>query len=342
MNSASSLKPIAVSCGDPSGIGPDVILTAVAICSRSLPAFVCFGDPAQLASRAATLGLAVEIVSIAQVADVNALTGTALPVLPLSERFVELPGEPTSAHAKGILEAIERCVDGIQAELFCGMVTAPIAKKPLYDAGFKHPGHTEFLGALAEKIDPARARAVMMIAGPDLRTVPVTIHIPLADVPSALLPSDIEATIEIVDRDLKSRFGIASPRLAVAGLNPHAGEGGALGGEDDQIVAPAIAAARSRGIDARGPLPADTMFHAAARTTYQAAICMYHDQALIPAKTLAFDDGVNITLGLPFIRTSPDHGTAFDIAGTGKARADSFIAALKACEAMALAKARGA
>ena len=341
MNRNDSLKPIAVSCGDPSGIGPDVILTAVATHGRNLPAFACFGDPSQLAARASTLELPVEIVSIAQVADAVGLADNMLPVLPLAERFVEQPGEPTSAHAKGILEAIERCVDGIQAGLFCGMVTAPIAKKPLYDAGFEHPGHTEFLGALAKSIDGKRARAVMMIAGPDLRTVPVTIHIPLADVPSALHQSDIEATIEVVDRDLKSRFGIASPRLAVAGLNPHAGEGGALGIEDDQIVAPAIVATNEKGIDARGPLPADTMFHAAARTSYDAAICMYHDQALIPAKTLAFDDGVNITLGLPFIRTSPDHGTAFDIAGTGKARSDSFIAALRACEAMALEEATG-
>ncbi|MEO1748436.1 MAG: 4-hydroxythreonine-4-phosphate dehydrogenase PdxA [Pseudomonadota bacterium] len=334
-----NLKPIAVSCGDPSGIGPDIILRAVATQGEDLPVFVCFGDPGQLAARANRLGLSVEVVPIKRAEEAQNLPAGTLPVLALSESFVEQPGEPTVAHARGILEAIERCVDGIQAGLFSGMVTAPIAKKPLYDAGFEHPGHTEFLGALAEKIDPARSRAIMMIAGPDLKTVPVTIHIPLADVPSALTQSDIEATIEIVDRDLRNRFGIAAPRLAVSGLNPHAGESGALGSEDDEIVAPAIAAVKGVGIDARGPLPADTMFHAAARATYDAAICMYHDQALIPAKTLAFDDGVNITLGLPFIRTSPDHGTAFDIAGTGKARPDSFIAALKACEAMAFAEA---
>ncbi|MEO0542857.1 MAG: 4-hydroxythreonine-4-phosphate dehydrogenase PdxA [Pseudomonadota bacterium] len=329
-------KPIAVSCGDPSGIGPDVILAAICMQTDPLPPFVCFGDPDQLALRAELLGLNVDVSVLVTPSDAFDAAPRSLPVVPLSARFAEQPGKATADHAKGILEAIERAVQGAVDGKFCGVVTAPIAKKPLYDAGFQHPGHTEFLGELAGRIDPNRARAVMMIAGPELRTVPVTIHIPLADVPSALKQADIEETIEIVHRDLQSRFGISAPRIAVAGLNPHAGESGALGVEDDTVVAPAVTRKRAVGLDVRGPLPADTMFHAAARTAYDAAICMYHDQALIPAKTLAFDDGVNITLGLPFIRTSPDHGTAFDIAGTGKARPDSFIAALRACETMAL------
>ncbi|MEO1701677.1 MAG: 4-hydroxythreonine-4-phosphate dehydrogenase PdxA [Pseudomonadota bacterium] len=333
-------KPIAVSCGDPSGIGPDIILAAVATEGSALPPFACLGDPDQLSARASALGLALDVLPIAGAGAFTSPDNKVLSVIALSERFAEQPGEPTTAHAKGIIEAIERCVDGIVGGEFSAMVTAPIAKKPLYDAGFGYPGHTEFLGALAEKIDPKRSRPVMMIAGPDLKTVPVTIHIPLACVPNELHRADIEATIEIVNADFKARFGVPSPKIVVAGLNPHAGEGGALGNEDDALIAPAIAAMRTKGIEVRGPLPADTMFHAAARASYDVAICMYHDQALIPAKTLAFDDGVNITLGLPFIRTSPDHGTAFDIAGTGKARPDSFIAALRACEAMALAEAK--
>jgi 4-hydroxythreonine-4-phosphate dehydrogenase len=209
------------------------------------------------------------------------------------------------------------------------VVTNPVAKNVLYRSGFPEPGHTEFLGKLAAEITGVASRPVMMLWAPELAVVPVTIHLPLVDVPQQLDLDLIVETGRIVARDLTARFRIAHPRLAVAGLNPHAGENGALGAEDHAIVAPAIARLRAEGIDARGPLPADTMFHAAARAGYDAALCMYHDQALIPIKTLAFDHAVNVTLGLPFVRTSPDHGTAFDIAGTGRADPSSLIAAIK-------------
>jgi 4-hydroxythreonine-4-phosphate dehydrogenase len=216
------------------------------------------------------------------------------------------------------------------------VVTNPIAKSVLYNAGFKFPGHTEFLADLGIKAFGQNVIPVMMIAGPMLRTVPVTIHIPLKDVPAALTETLIYQTCRIVAHDLNGRFGLSAPRLAISGLNPHAGEDGALGSEDAAIIAPAVARLRADGIDAFGPLPGDTMFHASARDTYDVAICMYHDQALIPAKALGFDDAVNVTLGLPFIRTSPDHGTAFSLAGTGKAKSSSLIAALKMAAGMAL------
>jgi 4-hydroxythreonine-4-phosphate dehydrogenase len=209
------------------------------------------------------------------------------------------------------------------------IVTNPINKRSLYDAGFRHPGHTEFLGALAETWGAGPVRPVMMLAAPELRTVPVTIHVALAEVARTLTAALIAETARVVVRDLHGRFAIARPRIAVAALNPHAGEGGAMGDEDDRIVRPAVEALRGEGIEVRGPLPADTMFHAAARATYDAALCMYHDQALIPVKTLAFAEAVNLTLGLPFVRSSPDHGTALDIAGTGKADPTSLAAALR-------------
>ena len=258
-----------------------------------------------------------------------------LPIRALGHKVNAVAGVPNPANAPAILESIDRAVDDVMKGQASGVVTLPIAKKPLYEAGFKHPGHTEYLAVLAAKHTGKPVTPVMMIAGPDLRTVPVTIHIPLKDVMANLTTALIIETVEITARDLTLRFGIENPRLAIAGLNPHAGEGGALGLEDDAIIAPAIAALKARGINTWGPLPADTMFHPRARATYDAAICMYHDQALVPAKTLAFDEGVNVTLGLPFIRTSPDHGTAFDIAGQNIARPDSFIAALKMAAEMA-------
>ncbi len=209
------------------------------------------------------------------------------------------------------------------------VVTNPIAKATLYEAGFRFPGHTEYLGELARRLGQRLRYPVMMIWSEALAVVPVTIHIALAEAPKALTRDLIVETARVVDRDLKSRFRLARPRLAVAGLNPHAGEGGAMGREEITTIAPAIEAMRAEGIDAFGPLPADTMFHAAARARYDVALTMYHDQGLIPVKTLAFDDGVNVTLGLPFVRTSPDHGTAFDIAGRGVANPASLIAALR-------------
>ena len=219
------------------------------------------------------------------------------------------------------------------------VVTNPIAKSVLYRAGFSHPGHTEFLAELAAQggLPP---RPVMMLWSPILAVVPVTIHVALRDAIAHLTMEDIVATGRIVAHDLRTRFGIAQPRIAVSGLNPHAGEDGSLGREDIDIIAPAVAQLRKDGVDVRGPLSADTMFHEAARRTYDCALCMYHDQALIPIKTLAFDDGVNVTLGLPFVRTSPDHGTAFDIAGTGRANPSSLIAALRLAARMANSSAK--
>ncbi len=323
------ISPIAVTVGDPSGIGPEIAIAAwLAREALGLPPFYLLADPRQLDARARLVGWDVPIAEV-EPGGAAPVFGRALPIVPLRNGLGESPGRPESTNAPGIVEAIERavadCLDGRAA----AVVTSPIAKKPLQDAGFGFPGHTEFLAHLAEVRSGRPWQAVMMLAGPELRVVPTTIHVPLADVPKLLTTELIVSTSRIVAADLARRFGIASPRLAMAGVNPHAGEGGSMGHEDIRIVAPAVAALQAEGIDATGPLPADTMFHAEARTRYDAAICMYHDQALIPVKTLAFDETVNVTLGLPFIRTSPDHGTAFDLAGTGRARPDSLIAALK-------------
>jgi 4-hydroxythreonine-4-phosphate dehydrogenase len=239
------------------------------------------------------------------------------------------PGSLTTSDAPAVIRSIRRAAELVRSGEASAVVTGPIQKKGLQGAGFPFPGHTEFLGALSRELFGVEAEPVMMLAGPDLKVVPVTIHIPLARVPATLTTELIVRTGETVAGDLERRFGIANPRLAIAGLNPHAGEEGMLGAEDAAIVRPAVEALRAAGIDAFGPLPADTMFHAEARRTYDAALCMYHDQALIPIKTLAFDEGVNVTLGLPFVRTSPDHGTALSLAGTGKAKATSLIAALR-------------
>ncbi|WP_157015208.1 4-hydroxythreonine-4-phosphate dehydrogenase PdxA [Mesorhizobium xinjiangense] len=320
--------PLVLSSGDPSGIGPEIILKAwLSRHEAFIPPFYVRTDPQLLKARAARLGLEVPI-DRCEPHEATARFASALPVAPIDAAFVDTPGQPDTANAPGIIEAIDRAVDDVMHDRAAALVTAPIAKKPLYDAGFGFPGHTEYLAHLAQQHSGEPARPVMMLAGPDLRAVPVTIHIPLAHVPAVLTTDDILAVCRIVAHDLEQRFGIAGPRLAVAGLNPHAGEDGAMGSEDAQIIAPAIETLRAEGIDAFGPLPADTMFHARARATYDAAICMYHDQALIPAKALAFDETVNVTLGLPFIRTSPDHGTAFGIAGQGVARADSLVAAI--------------
>jgi 4-hydroxythreonine-4-phosphate dehydrogenase len=327
--------PLAVTMGDPSGIGPDVLLSAWADREAlRLPPFYVLADAATLRRRAAALGLEVTLADTRPAHALDAWTD-GLPVVALRNPVRAVAGSPDPANAPSIIEAIDRAVADVFADKASGIVTLPIAKKPLYEAGFNHPGHTEYLAMLAERHSGAPCMPVMMIAGPQLRTVPVTIHMPLRDVFEALTGDLIIRTAMIVADGLRRRFGIAHPRLAVAGLNPHAGEGGALGHEDDALIAPAVAAIRLAGVDARGPLPADTLFHERARTTYDAALCMYHDQALVPAKTLAFDDGVNVTLGLPFIRTSPDHGTAFDIAGKGIARHDSFVAALRMAAEMA-------
>ena len=334
-----SSSPLAVSAGDPSGIGPEIALAAWRLRREdAVPPFYLLADPALVAARARQVGVEALIVEAAP-EQAREVFARALPVVPLSAHFTDAPGRPDPANAAGVIEAIDRAVADCLAGRAAAVVTCPIAKKPLYDAGFRFPGHTEYLAHLAERHTGSTVTPVMMLAGPDLRTVPVTIHIALADVPKALTTDLIVTTARITARDLEGRFGIAGPRLAVAGLNPHAGEGGAMGLEDRDVVLPAVERLRAEGIDAFGPLPADTMFHPRARAGYDAAICMYHDQALIPAKALAFDEAVNVTLGLPFIRTSPDHGTAFDIAGKGIARPDSLIAALKLARRLADASA---
>jgi 4-hydroxythreonine-4-phosphate dehydrogenase len=333
-----SQAPLALTIGDPSGIGPEIAAEAWRLRERAgVPAFYLLADPAQLDSRLRRIGAAVPLAEAAPAAAARTFAD-ALPVVALKSRLGDTPGEPRRDNAAGIVEAIDRAVADTLAGTAAAVVTCPIAKKPLYDAGFGFPGHTEYLAHLAAAHLGKAVTPVMMLAGPGLRTVPVTIHIPLAEVPRVLTTDLIVATGRITATDLRERFGLPRPRLALAGLNPHAGEGGALGAEDEQVVRPAVAALQALGIAAVGPLPADTMFHPQARATYDAALCMYHDQALIPAKALAFDEAVNVTLGLPFIRTSPDHGTAFGIAGKGIARPDSLISALKLARRLADAR----
>jgi 4-hydroxythreonine-4-phosphate dehydrogenase len=320
---------LALTLGEPAGIGPDIAIAAWLLRrTEAVPPFVFLGDPALLRRRAEALGRDVAVVTVAA-AEAGAAFADALPCLAGEPAVAGIPGRLDPADADAVVGSIRRAVALVRAGAASAMVTNPINKKALNATGFPFPGHTEFLGALAHELYGVEATPVMMLAGPDLRVVPVTIHIPLAAVPQTLNTALIVATGRIVAHDLARRFAIAKPRLAIAGLNPHAGEEGMLGSEDAAIVRPAVEALRAEGIDAFGPLPADTMFHPPARATYDAALCMYHDQALIPIKTLAFDEGVNVTLGLPFIRTSPDHGTALPLAGTGKARATSLVAALK-------------
>lgn len=330
-------KPLALTSGEPAGIGPDIALEAwLRRAELDLPPFYLLGDRAFLAERATMLGLKVELAASTP-ADAHAIFADALPVVATGETATARPGRPDATSASAALASIRCAVDHVRAGQAGAVVTNPIAKSVLYRAGFRHPGHTEFLAELAADGGEA-AQPVMMLWSPTLAVVPVTIHVSLRDALADLTTELIVSTARIAVADLKARFGLAKPRLAVSGLNPHAGEDGSLGTEDITVVQPAIEILRRDGIDARGPLPADTMFHAAARKTYDCAICMYHDQALIPIKTIAFEDAVNVTLGLPFIRTSPDHGTAFDIAGTGKANPSSLVAALRLAARMAATK----
>jgi 4-hydroxythreonine-4-phosphate dehydrogenase len=325
----SSAPPLALTIGEPAGIGPDIALIAWRRRAEfALAPFYLLADPDFLARRAARLGIDVPLATVDPAAT-TATFSTALPVVPVDVAITAEPGRPDASSAPAALAAIRRAVADVMAGRARAMVTNPVAKSVLYRSGFAEPGHTEFLARLVEEMTGVSARPVMMLWSPELAVVPVTIHLPLSDVPGQLTTDLIVETGRIVARDLTRRFGLARPRLAIAGLNPHAGEEGALGAEDHAVVAPAVARLVAEHIDARGPLPADTMFHAAARASYDAALCMYHDQALIPIKTLAFDHAVNVTLGLPLVRTSPDHGTAFDIAGTGRANPASLIAALR-------------
>lgn len=329
---------LALTQGDPAGIGPELTLAAWnERKERAIPPFSYLGDIAALSGLAERLGLAIPLRSV-DWDEAEACFATALPVIELDNRSSAQPGTPDPASAAGVIEAIERGVAAVQAGQAAALVTNPIAKSVLYAAGFQHPGHTEFLAELAGREREAAPRPVMMIWSDELAVIPVTIHIPLEAVPGQLTTELIVETGRIAAADLARRFGIARPRLALCGLNPHAGEGGSLGKQDAAVIAPAIEQLRALGIAASGPYPADTLFHARARASYDVALGMYHDQALIPIKTIAFDDGVNVTLGLPFIRTSPDHGTAFDIAGKGIARPDSLCAALRLAARMAAAE----
>ena len=328
-------RALALSMGDPAGIGPDIaLMTWARRAGTRIPTFFVVGDPAVLATRAAALGLDVPIREIAPEAAASAFTN-ALPVVPVRCPAPVRAGEPDPANGGAVIEAIRLAVDYVSEGRADAVVTAPIAKSVLYDAGFSFPGHTEYLAALASESTGTDVRPVMLLANQHLRVAPVTIHIPLARVAVELTTQDIVETAQVLAGGLTRRFGIPSPRLAISGLNPHAGENGAIGREDEEIVRPAISQLQAEGILAYGPLSADTMFHEESRPAYDAAICMYHDQALIPVKTLGFHDGVNITLGLPFIRTSPDHGTAFALAGAGHARPDSLISALMMAAGMA-------
>jgi 4-hydroxythreonine-4-phosphate dehydrogenase len=322
-------RPLALTLGEAAGIGPDITLSAWhAREALALPPFYVLADADLLARRARLIGLDIPI-RVGTPEDAAQNFAKALPVVALAEKVTAEPGHPDASSAPAAIASIRRAVADVFAGRAHAVVTNPVAKAVLYRTGFAEPGHTEFLAKLAHEHTGRAVHPVMMLWSPELAVVPVTIHLPVRDVPRQLTTALILETGRIVARDLRDRFGIARPRLALAGLNPHAGEDGTLGDEDRAVVAPAVEQLRASGIDARGPLPADTMFHAAARRGYDAALAMYHDQALIPIKTLAFDHAVNVTLGLPFVRTSPDHGTAFDIAGTGRASPASLVAALK-------------
>jgi len=326
--------PLALTLGDPAGIGPEIVVKAWRALRAEGPAFFVVGDAQALAS-APTSGAGLTR-SISTPDEALAAFPDALPVLDLPLRGPVVAGQPTPASAASIIQWIETAVGLALAGTVAGVVTAPIAKAPLYQAGFKFPGHTEFLGELtaAARFDGARGPIMMLTAG-DLRATLVTVHEPLARVSEKL---SIEAIVNaglVTAQAMRRDFGIAQPRIAVAGLNPHAGESGSIGREEAEIVEPAVRALKDLGVDARGPYPADTMFPAEVRATYDAALCLYHDQALIPVKMLDFWGGVNVTLGLPIVRTSPDHGTAFDIAGRGIARPDSLIAAIRLADQIA-------
>ena len=311
--------------GEPAGIGGEILIAAWERLRATGPAFVALDDP----DRLRRLGAVVR--EIADPGEAATSVADALPVLPLGVAVAAEQGRPDPRHGPAVIRSVERAVALARAGAAAAVVTSPIQKSALYQAGFRFPGHTEFLAELAG----GDVQPVMMLAAPSLKVVPLTVHVPLAQVPELLTVELVVRQARVVAEALRRDFGVPRPRLAVAGLNPHAGEAGAMGDEEERVIAPALASLRREGIEVTGPLPADTMFHARARAGYDAALCMYHDQALIPVKTLHFDEAVNATLGLPFVRTSPDHGTALDIAGRGMARPDSLVAALELAAAMA-------
>ncbi|MGF1544780.1 MAG: 4-hydroxythreonine-4-phosphate dehydrogenase PdxA [Parvularculaceae bacterium] len=319
---------LALTMGEPGGVGGEIAVDAWRRLKTDGPTFFLIDDPARV--RALARAAPIAVIDAPDAAP--AAFPDALPVLDVGARVAATPGEANPDNAAAVVASIERAVALALGGEAAGVVTNPIQKSALIAAGFEFPGHTEFLAALvaAAPFPANRPRGpVMLLAGPDLRAAPVTIHQSVREAAAGLTAAAIERVGRVVADGLARDFGIAAPRLAVSGLNPHAGESGAMGREDADVIAPAVAALKAAGIDAVGPLPADTMFHAAARARYDAAICMLHDQALIPANTLAFDETVNVTLGLPIVRTSPAHGTALAIAGRGRARSDSLVAALR-------------
>ena len=323
--------PLALTMGEPAGIGGELTLMAWRALRARGPAFVAIDNAERLRAMAGRLDLDVPVAAIDGPEQAASVFATALPVLDRALGTPSIPGTLDGRNAAAAIGAIADAVALTMAGRTGAVVTNPIHKATLKGEGFAHPGHTEYLAELAGD----GSIPVMMLAGPELRVVPVTVHMPLRAVPDALSAERIVTVGRITAQALRRDFGIANPRLRIAGLNPHAGEGGMLGAEDDAVIAPAVATLRAEGIEATGPLSADTMFHAAARARYDAALCMYHDQALIPIKTIGFDEAVNVTIGLPFVRTSPDHGTALDIAGTGKASPASLIASLELAASMA-------
>ncbi len=324
----SAPSPLAVALGDPAGVGPEIVAKSwEQRDSVDLPPFFAVGACDSI--RAVWKG---PVETIGDVGEAARVFPHALPVIRVGGGHEIVPGSPDLDGARTTLDSLEMAVGLTRGGAASGLVTGPVSKAQLYAIGFSHPGQTELV---AERCGVASDSVAMMLVGPDLKTVPVTIHVPLRDVPDLLTPELIVAKARATIRGLQRQFGIDEPRIAVAGLNPHAGEDGALGREDIDIIVPAIERLRSEGFDVSGPVPADTMFHARARARYDAALCMYHDQALVPLKTLYFDEGVNMTLGLPIVRTSPDHGTAFNIAGKGQANPGAMIAALKIADAAA-------
>lgn len=335
----SRLPPLAVTMGEPAGVGGELTLAAWrARVDQKLPPFFVVDDPDRLSALAERLGVTVPVREITAPEHAAQVFADGLPVLRESLAAPVVPGQLDSRNASAVINALDRAIDLAQAGRASAVVTNPIHKKVLLDAGFRHAGHTDYLAERAGLKTPP----VMMLAATNLRVVPVTVHVPLRRAIDMLTTELIVTIATITHEGLVNDFGIARPRLAIAGLNPHAGEDCALGTEDRDIVAPAVKALQAAGIDARGPLPSDTMFHAEARAEYDVALGMYHDQALIPLKTLDFHGGVNITLGLPFVRTSPDHGTALDIAGTGRAVPTSLINALKRADEIASVRHRRA
>lgn len=323
--------PLALTCGEPAGIGPEITAAAwLKAREASLPAFFLLAAPGFLNGR----GVAAPVREIASPEEASGVFGDAIPLLPIAGAQQARPGHPSAGTAELVVRSIETAVQLVLEGKASGVVTNPIQKSVLTKAGFAFPGHTEFLAYLcSEDVEPPHP--VMMLANEKLRAVPLTIHIPLSAVPGAVTADLLKRACRVVDADLRARFGVDQPHIAVAGLNPHAGEDGLIGTEDRDVLAPAIGELAEEGLNVSGPYPADAMFRDTARDGFDVAICMYHDQALLPVKTLGFHDSVNVTLGLPIVRTSPDHGTALDLAGTDQAKPDSLIAALKMAAEMA-------